>query len=112
MTEDTSSKSMAHDTSANAYREEPLGDHPYQHGRPTSWVLVAVIIAAFCVGGIAVIEHLWGLFWVCVGIVVLSVPAGKIIGIMNDTVSIKEGPRDRAAINGRPSAADPGVRFD
>jgi hypothetical protein len=111
MTEDTSSKPMTQDTSANTYREEPIGSHPYQHGRPASWVLVAVIIAAFCVGGVAVIGHLWGLFWVCVGIVVLSVPAGKIIGIMNDTVAIQEGPRVRAAVDGRHSAADPGVRL-
>jgi hypothetical protein len=37
-------------------------------------------------GGLAVVNHLWLLFWVCLGVTVLSVPAGKLIGIMNDTV--------------------------
>ena len=30
--------------------------------------------------------HAWGLLWVCVAIVVLAIPAGKMIGIMDDTV--------------------------
>jgi hypothetical protein len=112
MAQNTSNKPMTHDTSANAYQETPIGDHPYHHGRPRSWILVAVIIAAFCVGGVAVIEQLWWLFWLCTAIVVLSVPAGKIIGIMDDTVRIEEAPRVRAAITGTDSAADPGVRLD
>ena len=40
----------------------------------------------FIAGGLAVVSHLWWLFWVCLGVTVLSVPAGKVIGIMNDTV--------------------------
>jgi hypothetical protein len=40
------------------------------------------------------------------------VPTEKIIGIMQDTVHIEEGPRIRAAVSGRDSAADPEVRFD
>lgn len=56
------------------------------HGRLRSWLLVAVVLAAFLAGGVALIAHLWWLFWVCVGIVVLSAPAGRLIGIMNDTV--------------------------
>ena len=112
MSENTSSKPVTHDTSANDYREVPLGDHPHRHGRPVSWVLVGVIIAAFCVGGVAVIEQWWVVFWVCAGVVALSFPAGKVIGIMNDTVIIDRGPRVRAAVTGRDSAADPGVRLD
>ncbi len=112
MAEDTSTKPITQDTSANTYQESPVGEHPHRHGRPASWVLVAVIIAAFCAGGAAIIEQLWGLFWACVGIVALSFPAGKLIGIMNDTVQIEEGSRVRAALTGRDSAADPGVRFD
>jgi hypothetical protein len=103
---------MTEDTSHNTYREEPVGEHPYRHGRPRSWVLVGVVIAAFCAGGVAVIGHLWVLFWVCAALVVLAVPVGKMIGIMDDTVAVEEGPRVRAALSGRDSAADPGVRFD
>lgn len=67
-------------------RDLPVGHHPYRHGRPVSWVLVSVVIVAFCVGGAAIVAHLWWLFWACVGVVVLSVPVGKLIGIMDDTV--------------------------
>lgn len=56
------------------------------HGRPRSWLLVALILAAFVVGGIALIAQTWWLFWVCAGVVVLGVAAGKLVGIMNDTV--------------------------
>jgi hypothetical protein len=75
-------------------------------------VLVAVIIAAFVAGGAALITGSWWLFWACAGIVVLSVPAGKIIGIMDDTVMVEHylGEVPTAADPG--SAADPGVRME
>jgi hypothetical protein len=57
------------------------------HGKPSSWMLVAVVTAAFITGGLAIIMHTWWLFWACLGIVVLAVPAGKAIGIMDDTVA-------------------------
>jgi hypothetical protein len=56
------------------------------HGRPTSWALVSAVVLAFAVGGSAIAVHLWWLFWTCVGVVVLAVPAGWGIGIMKDTV--------------------------
>lgn len=68
----------------------PVGGSP--HGKPASWALVLVVIAAFAAGGAAVIYHLWVLFWVCAGIILLSVPVGKVIGIMNDTVSWGSNP--------------------
>jgi hypothetical protein len=47
---------------------------PAQHGRPVSWVAVAVIVIGFTVGGIALpIGPTWWLFWVGVGIVVVGV---------------------------------------
>jgi hypothetical protein len=66
--------------------ERPLGGHSRLHGRPSSWVLVTVVIAAFVVGGFAIVVHQWWLFWVSVAAVVLAVPIGKVIGIMGDTV--------------------------
>lgn len=65
------------------------------HGRVSSWIFVIVVIAAFLAGGIALVVDLWWLFWVGVGIVVLSVPAGAAIGIMKDTVQW-DVPLDRA----------------
>jgi hypothetical protein len=67
------------------HRHVPEGGHP--HGKPASWVLVAVVIAAFTTGGVAIIAHAWWLVWTCAGIIVLAIPAGKVVGIMNDTVS-------------------------
>jgi hypothetical protein len=69
--------------------ERAVGGHSSHYGRPRSWILVGVVIAAFCAGGAAIIVHLWPLFWACAGVVVLSVPAGKIIGIMDDTVEVQ-----------------------
>ena len=61
-----------------------LGGHP--HGKVSSWVLTGIVVVAFISGGGALILHLWWLFWVCAGVVVLSIPAGKAIRIMDDTV--------------------------
>jgi hypothetical protein len=57
------------------------------HGKPSSWVLVAVVTAAFITGGLAIITHTWWLLWACAAIIVLSIPAGKAIGVMDDTVA-------------------------
>jgi hypothetical protein len=86
--------------------EQPIGDHGQLHGKPASWVLVAVIIAAFVAGAFAVVYEVWPLFWVCLGIVVLSVPAGKLVGIMGDTVL--QGDPEAQAGQGGEVAADIG----
>lgn len=65
-------------------RHVPEGGHP--HGKPASWVLVAVVTAASVTGGISIITHTWWLLWACIAIVVLAIPVGKMIGIMDDTV--------------------------
>jgi hypothetical protein len=94
-----------------AYRTEwPVGGHKVRHGRPSSWALVAVVIAAFIAGGFAIVFRLWPLFWVCVGIFVLSVPAGKVLGIMDDTMTV-EGPVDETKpAQDRGTVSHPGVR--
>lgn len=55
-------------------------------GKRSSWGLVGVMIAAFVAGGLALVLHLWVVFWACVAVVVLSIPAGMAIRIMDDTV--------------------------
>ena len=67
--------------------EQAVGGHSHLHGRPASWALVAVIILAFVAGAFAVVYAAWVVFWVCLAIVVLAVPAGKVVGIMGDTVT-------------------------
>jgi len=93
--------------------ERPVGGHDHLHGRPVSWVLVGVLIVAFIAGGLAIVNHLWWLFWVCLGVTVLSVPAGKVIGIMNDTVINGDPGRQKGqggtVAEDTGSAADPGV---
>lgn len=76
------------DAIGRAVVERTVGGHAYPHGRPRSWVLVAVVIAAFCAGGAAIIAHVWPLFWACAGVALLSLPAGKVIGILDDTVEV------------------------
>jgi hypothetical protein len=101
------------DYSANqAYRmERPVGDHKHRHGRPSSWALVVVVLAAVIVGGISIVIGVWPLFWVCVGIFVLSVPAGKVMGIMNDTVGVEEPIDDAKPAMDSGSASPPGVQM-
>ena len=65
-------------------RHVPEGGYP--HGKPASWALVAVVTAAAVTGGISIILHAWGLLWACITTVALAIPAGKTIGIMEDTV--------------------------
>ena len=57
------------------------------HGKPSSWLLAAMVTGAFTTGGIAIIVHTWWLFWACAAIVVLAIPAGKLTGIMDDTIA-------------------------
>ena len=57
------------------------------HGRVVSWCFVVSMIAAFVVGGLAIISGTWWLFWVAAAVVFVGVPVGKVIGIMNDTVA-------------------------
>jgi hypothetical protein len=64
--------------------------HP--HGRPRSWVLVGAVIAAFVVGGIAIITHAWLVVVVCAAVIVLAVPIGAAIHIMSDTVGWTDAP--------------------
>lgn len=61
-------------------------DEGNHHGKPASWVLVAVMLIAFLTGGIALITRTHWLLWTCAAIFVLGIPAGKAIGIMDDTV--------------------------
>jgi hypothetical protein len=73
-------------------------------------VLAGLVVAAFVAGGAAVVWRLWVLFWVCAGLVLLAIPLGWMIGIMNDTVQVEQGPRRRWRARAGPPT--PGVRFD
>jgi hypothetical protein len=70
--------------------EQPIGGLLRGPSRPMPWLLVAVIAVAFVAGGFAVIEESWPLFWVCLAVVVLSVPVGRRLGILRDTVLARD----------------------
>jgi hypothetical protein len=67
---------MVSDGSDSTSGAVPAGERHHPHGRPWPWALVWIVIAALYVGGVAVIGHLWVLFWACAGVVVLSIPVG------------------------------------
>ena len=95
--------------------EQPIGDHSHTYGQPASWVLVGVAIAAFVAGGFAIVFGLWWLFWGCLGVALLAVPAGKVIDIMGDAV-LAGDPAKQAGQGGNVaedtgSAANPGVNL-
>jgi hypothetical protein len=78
---------------------------------PDGRVLRGVVIAACYASGLAVIGHVWVLFWACASLVILAVPAGKLIGIMAGAGGVERGPSTRAIVTGRDAAVDPGVRL-
>jgi hypothetical protein len=82
-------------------RHIPGGRYP--HGKPASWVLVVVTTAAALTGGISIMTHAWVLLWACIALAVLAIPAGKMIGIMNDTVDWGSTP----AANAEPQPPGP-----
>jgi hypothetical protein len=55
------------------------------HGGVTAlaWIVVAVVMAGSIVAGIALIEWIWPLFWVGVGLMVLGAIVGAFAGMMD-----------------------------
>jgi hypothetical protein len=95
--------------------EEPIGDHSHTYGKPASWVLVGVAIAAFMTGGFAIVYGIWWLFWACLGLTVLAIPVGKAIDIMGDAVLTgdpsKQAGQGGSVAEDTGSAANPGVNL-
>ncbi|MBV9871857.1 MAG: hypothetical protein JO214_14670 [Frankiaceae bacterium] len=60
------------------------GDSGGGHGATTGvWIAVAVIIAGSIIGGIALIEWVWPVFWVGVGLMVLGTVGAYLADIMD-----------------------------
>lgn len=64
----------------------PVSDRGNPHGRTVSWIFVGTVIAAFALGGLAIILNAWWLMAICAAMLVLAVPVGHVIHIMSDTV--------------------------
>jgi hypothetical protein len=59
--------------------------HESFHGRPVSWVAVAVIFIGFVVGGAALVPGpTWWLFWTGVGIAVVGIGIGASTKMVDD----------------------------
>jgi hypothetical protein len=59
--------------------------HEAHHGRPASWVVTAIVIVGFIIGGIALpIGPTWWLFWTGAGIVVLGAIIGAAVRVLDD----------------------------
>ncbi len=54
------------------------------NGRTSSWIAVALMIAAFTVGGIGVILWNWILVGICAAVFAIAFVAALAAGIMND----------------------------
>jgi hypothetical protein len=66
--------------------QQPIGGCSHRYGKPASALLVAVIVVAFVGGAFAVLDEAWPLFWVGLAVLVLSVPASRLIGLVRDAV--------------------------
>ncbi len=50
-----------------------VGAESHHHGKPMSWVAVAIITVGFVIGGIGMVPHpTWWLFWLGAGIAIVG----------------------------------------
>ena len=87
MTEQPASVVVTGDTGAHGLDAQTGQSHGHEahHGRPISWVVAAIIIVGFTIGGIALpIGPSWVLFWVGAAIVVVGCIFAASIRIMDD----------------------------
>jgi Family of unknown function (DUF6704) len=95
---------------AQAVHAPTVGEAGHGNGRVSSWLLIAVVITAFAVGGAAIILHIWPLLWACVAVAVLAVPLGKAMRIMDDTVTWHDPLPEGQAEPGGPRPSSPPSR--
>ncbi len=87
MTEQPASGTVVGDTGSHGLDAHTgqTYEHEEYHGRPASWVAVAVIVIGFVIGGIALpVGPSWVLFWVGVAIAVVGGIIAAAVRIMDD----------------------------
>jgi hypothetical protein len=57
---------------------------PAFHGRSVSWVAVSLIMAAFLIGGLALVFSVWWLFWASIGLAAIGSLLALGTGIFDD----------------------------
>lgn len=61
------------------------GAHETNHGRAASWIAVTIIVAAFLVGGLAMVfGPIWWLFWASLGVAAVGGLLGLGTNILDD----------------------------
>ncbi|HWG63455.1 MAG TPA: HGxxPAAW family protein [Streptosporangiaceae bacterium] len=83
----TDVESGARPDEAQVSAEATAGAGQYEpfHGRPVSWVAVALIVAGFLAGGLALVfGPVWWLFWAGLGLAVVGALVGLSTNIFED----------------------------
>ncbi len=81
---------QAPETIGPAPEESPLGhaaavEHESFHGRPVSWVAVAIITVGFVIGGFSMAPTpTWWLFWTAAAITAVGLGVGALARISED----------------------------
>jgi hypothetical protein len=81
---------QAPETIGPALEESPLGHaaavaHESFHGRPVSWVAVAIITVGFVVGGFSMVPTpTWWLFWTAAAITAVGLGVGALARMSED----------------------------
>ncbi|MFF0311122.1 hypothetical protein ACFYSC_27145 [Streptosporangium sp. NPDC004379] len=73
----------------------PVSGRGRPHGRPISWVFVGAFLVFFAAGGLALVIGNMPLFWGCLAAVILMIPVGRAIRIMDDTMGWTHARADR-----------------
>ena len=87
MADQAGAMAEAGDTGAHGLDAQiaPSYGHEEYHGRPASWVVTAIVVIGFIIGGIALTAGpTWWLFWTGAGIVVLGAIVGAAVRIFDD----------------------------
>jgi len=85
VTEQSASRTAGNIGDRRLNAEIGAGEHQAHHGRPTSWVVSALVITGFILSGIGLcIGPSWVLFWTGAGIVVIAAIMGAAVRIFDD----------------------------
>ena len=88
MTEEPTSGTVVGDTGVrglDARTSEPDWEHEEYHGRPVSWVAVAIITVGFVVGGFSMVPTpTWWLFWTAAAITAVGLGVGALARMSED----------------------------
>lgn len=77
------------------YSPDACPDRHSAHSRPVAWVVVAIIIAGFCVAGLALVLSAPWLFWTGIGLILLGTVLGRLTHAIRQQTRAEAGYADR-----------------